>query len=215
MQFVIIGSGRMGAGLARTLSMQGHQLIVVDVDPAAFANLGPNFKGRTVVGVGFDRDVLAQADVTHADGLAALTTSDEANVVIARMASEVYRVPKVVARLFDPGKAEIYRRLGLQTIAPVTWGVNRMAELLCQTGVGPVMSLGAGTVDLIETVIVDGLVGRTVRDITITGEVHVVAISRAGRTFLPTLGTVLQHNDMVHLAVLGSSADRLQGLLGL
>src|SRR5512139_1762646 len=130
MKIIIIGCGRMGSGLARAMSLRGHAVTVVDRDPAAFERLGPTFKGQTVVGIGFDREVLLKAGIDRADGLAALTESDEANVVAARLASQVFHIPRVVARLYDPRKAEIYKRLGLRTIAPVAWGIARAADLL-------------------------------------------------------------------------------------
>ena len=104
---------KLGSGLAQALGLHGHTVTVVDNDPLAFERLGPNFKGQTVLGVGFDRDVLLKAGIERADCLAAVTASDDANVVAARMASQVFHVPKVIARLYDPRKAEIYKRLGL------------------------------------------------------------------------------------------------------
>jgi len=215
MRIIIIGCGRMGAGLAQTLNLNGHSVTVVDKDPVAFERLGPAFKGQTVVGVGFDRDVLLQAGIKRADGLAAVTASDEANVVVARLASQVFHVPRVVARLYDTRQAEIYRRLGLQTIAPITWGVHQLADLLCFSPLDTVLSLGSGEVDVVKTEIPLLLVGRTVNELTVPGEIQVVAISRGGTTFLPTLGTVFQNGDLVHLVVLAASADRLRALLGL
>lgn len=215
MKFIIIGCGRVGAGLARTLSQRGHAVIVVDKDPLAVTGIGSAFKGQTVIGSGFDRDVLLQVGIERADGLAAVTGSDEANAVIARLARQVFRVPRVIARLYDPRKAEVYRRLGLQTINPVTWGIHRIAELLCYARLEPIVSLGSGDVDLVETEISPLLVGRTVNEVTIPGEVHVTAISRGGKTFLPTLGTTFQEGDLLHVAVLATSANRLDALLTL
>lgn len=215
MKIIIIGCGRMGAGLAQTLNLRGHSVTVVDKDPVAFERLGPAFKGQTVVGIGFDRDVLLRAGIERADGLAAVMSSDEANVVAARLASQVFHVPRVVARLYDTRKAEIYRRLGLQTIAPITWGIHQIADLLCYSPLDTVLSLGSGEVDLVKTEIPPLLVGRTVNELTVPGEIQVVAISRGGTTFLPTLGTVFQNGDLVHLVVLAASADRLRALLGL
>lgn len=215
MRIIIIGCGRMGVGLAQTLGLRGHATTVVDKDPTAFEQLGPSFKGQTVVGVGFDRDVLLRAGIEQADGLAAVTASDEANVVIARLASQVFRVPRVVARLYDPRKAEIYRRLGLQTIVPITWGINRMAELLCYSQLDAILSLGSGEVDIVEVEVPPMLAGRTVHDLTIPTEVQVTAIRRGGTTFLPTQDTVFQEEDRIYLAILAASADRLKALLGL
>jgi trk system potassium uptake protein TrkA len=212
MRIIIIGCGRMGSGLARTLCGRGHAVTVVDHDPAAFELLGPSFKGHTVVGVGFDRDVLLRAGIERADGLAAVTASDETNVVAARLARLMFRVPRAVARLYDPRKAEIYRRLGVQTISTTAWGIHRIAELLGYSQFDAIASLGSGAVDLVEVAVPQLLVGRAVEQMTIPGEVHVVAISRAGTTFLPTLGTRFQDGDLVHLSVLATSIERLKAL---
>lgn len=213
MRVLIVGCGRAGSGLARTMLLRGHQVTVVDKDPEAFKRLGPNFKGRQVVGIGFDRDVLLEAGIQRADGFAAVTASDEANVVAARIARQVFRVPKVVARLYDPGQAEIYRRLGLQTIAPVSWGIERIADLLLQSDLDVEYHIGAGEVNLVVHSAPPLLVGRNVNSITVPGEVHVVAVTRSGKTFLPSLGTVFLEGDVLHLAVLASSTSRLDELL--
>lgn len=215
MKIIVIGCGRMGAGLAQTLSLQDHAVTVVDADPTAFDRLGPSFNGRTVAGNAIDRETLLAAGMERADGLAAVTASDEANVVAARLALQVFHVPRVVARLYDPRKAEIYRRLGLHTITPVTWGIQRMAELLCYSGLDTVASLGSGEVDVVEAEVPPLLAGRTVTELTVAGEAHVVSISRAGKTFLPMPATVFHRGDLVHVAVLASSAGRLRKLLGL
>jgi trk system potassium uptake protein TrkA len=213
MQLIIIGCGRVGTGLARTLNQRGHLVTVVDKDLAAVTGLGAAFTGRSLIGSGFDRDLLVQAGIEQTDGLAAVTGSDEANAVIARLARQVFRVPRTIARLYDPRTAEVYHRLGVQTINPVTWGSHRIAELLCYARFAPLVSLGGGEVDLVETEVHPLLVGRTVTEITIPGEVQVVAISRGGKTWLPTLGTVFQDGDLVHVAVLATSATRLHTLL--
>lgn len=215
MKIIVIGCGRMGAGLARDLSLRQHAVTVVDRDPAAFAALGPGFRGRTVEGNGIDRAALRAAGIEGADGLAAVTAGDEANVVAARLALQFFRVPRVVARLYDPRKAEIYRRLGLQTINPVTWGIHRIAELICHSPLSAVASLGSGEVDILEAEVPHLLAGRPADELTVAGEARVVAVSRGGRMFLATGGTVLQAGDFVHIAALGSSLDRLKALLGL
>jgi trk system potassium uptake protein TrkA len=201
--------------LAQTLSLRGHTIAAIDNDPAAFERLGPGFKGQTIVGVGFDREVLLKAGIERVDGLAAVTASDEVNLVAARVARQFFGVPRVVARVYDPRKAEIYRRLGVQTLTPITWGINRMAELLTFFPLHPTLSLGRGEVDIVEVEISPLLVGRTVQEVTVAGEVHLVAISRGGQTFLPTLGTVFQAGDLLHCAILAASADRFKTLLAL
>ena len=214
MKSLILGCGRVGAGLAQRLSQRGQAVTVVDQETTAFERLGPRFTGQTVLGAALDREVLLQAGIERVDGLAAVTGSDDTNVVIARLARQVFRVPRVVARLHDPRQAEVYRQLGIQTIMPLTWGIQRLTELLCYNHLNTTLSLGSGEVDLVEVELPPLLAGRTVNELTLLGEIHVAAISRESRTFLPTLGTVLREGDRVHLAVLGSSVARLTALLG-
>lgn len=213
MNILVIGCGRVGSRLAQQLSLRGHQVTVVDKDEAAFERLGAGFKGRKVVGIGFDRDVLTQAGIERADALAAVTASDEANAVVARLAKHVFRVPRVAARVYDPRKADIYRRFGLQIISPVNLGATRLAELLTFSQLNTVFSLGSSDVDLVDLEVPHRLVDKTVSQLNVPGEVQVVAITRNGRTFLPNLGTVFQHDDLVHLAVLVAAAERLKALL--
>jgi trk system potassium uptake protein TrkA len=212
MKIIVVGCGRMGIGLAQTLSLRGHDVTMIDKDAAAFETLGPAFKGHTVVGVGFDQKVLHDAGIERADGLASVTDSDEANIVIARLARIVFRVPRVVARVVEPRKAEIYRRLGLQTISTTTWGVNRITNLLSYTELDVVFDLGSD-VELVEAEISPSMAGRTVFDVTIPGEIHVVALTRGGKTFLPTNATAFQPGDLLHCAVAASAADRFKTLL--
>ncbi|MCB0169278.1 MAG: NAD-binding protein [Anaerolineae bacterium] len=215
MKFIVIGCGRVGSGLAQTLDRRGHTVVVIDIDPHTFERLEAGFRGRTIHGVGFDRAVLTEAGIKQADGLAAVTGSDEVNVVTARLAGQFYKVPKVIARLFDPRKADIYRRLGLQTVTPLAWEVNRIVELLSYFPLANEASIGNGQVDLVDTEVPQLLIGRSVNDLTVPGEIHVVAITRGGQTFLPTRGALLQRGDWLHLALLAASGDRLKALLGL
>jgi len=214
MRFIVTGCGRTGAGLAELLDHTGHDVTVVDVDGSAFERLGPSFGGATVRGVGFDRTVLATAGIEHADGVAAVTGNDEVNAVVARLASRVFHVPKVVARLHDPLQAEIYRRLGVQVVAPVDWSIHRTADLLTFAQAGVVTSLGSGQVDIVEASTPALLEGRTLAEIAVPGEILPVAMSRAGRTFIPSGATVVHAGDILHVAVVGASRQRLEALLG-
>jgi trk system potassium uptake protein TrkA len=119
MKVIIIGCGRVGAGLAKNLSLQGIDVSIIDKDPKAFEALGKTFKGKTFVGIGFDEKLLKEAGIEKADALAAVTASDEANLVAARAAKVAFKVPRVAARVYEPNKAKIYRRLGIQTISPL------------------------------------------------------------------------------------------------
>ncbi len=187
---------------------------MIDYDPAALARLGENFRGQKVKGIGFDKDVLLEAGIEQADAFAATSASDNANVVAARIARNIFHVPRVVARLYDPRRAEIYQRLGLLTISSTTWGAKRIHELLTHSELDPVLTFGSGEVSLLRSRRLPCLSGRMVKHISIPGEIQVIAISRQGQAFIPLFGTEFQPGDIIHLAILASSMDRFKGLLG-
>ncbi len=215
MKVIIMGCGRVGEQVARLMSQEGHEVVVIDCDGSALARLGPQFKGRTVLGVGFERRTLLEAGIEQADAFAATSASDDVNIVAARLARYVFHVPRVVARLFDPRRAEIYQRLGLVTISPTTWGAERIRELFTHAALDPVISFGSGEVSLVNIEAPVSLVGRTVKTFAVPGEIMAIAITRDDKAFLPTLGTEIRDGDVLHLAVLAAAMDRLESLLGL
>ncbi|MEY8355108.1 TrkA family potassium uptake protein [Lachnospiraceae bacterium 54-53] len=215
MKMIIVGCGRNGSGLAQALSKMGHDVTVIDSNGAAFKELGPSFRGETIEGIGFDRDVLQKARIERTDALAAFTSSDESNAVIARITREIYHVPKVVARLYDREKAEIYRRLGVQTLSSTTWGIKRAVDLLCYSPLNTVFSMGNGDVELMEIEATPLMEGHRVSEFTVSGEVSIVSISRGNKTILPTLGTVLQKGDILYAAAAVSAGSRLKRIFGL
>lgn len=214
MKVIIMGCGRVGEQLARLMSEEGHRVSVIDFDSRALARLGDNFKGKKVIGVGFDRDVLLEAGIETADAFTAASSSDNANIVAARIARSVFQVPRVVARLYDPRRAEIYQRLGLVTISSTTWGAQRIRELLTHSELDPVFTFGNGEVCLLSIETPPPLVGRQVRHLTIAGEMFVLAITRQGQAFIPLTGTEMQVDDIIHLVILASSMDRFKDLIG-
>jgi len=215
MKVIIMGCGRVGVQLARLLVDDGHQVAVIDYDASALTHLEPNFKGQKIVGVGFDKDVLIKAGIEHADAFAAASSSDNANILAARIAHNIFHVPRVVARLFDPQRAEIYRRLGMLTISSTTWGAERIRELLTSAEIDPIHSFGSGEVSLVNIEVPAQLVGRMVKDLTVTSEIAVVAVTRQGAAFIPTLGSQFKDGDIIHVAILASALDRFKTLLGL
>jgi trk system potassium uptake protein TrkA len=215
MKIIVMGCGRVGEQLACLLVDEGHQVAVIDYDAKALERLGPGFKGQKVVGVGFDRDVLVKAGIEQADAFAAASSSDNANIVAARIAHNIFHVPRVVARLFDPQRAEIYRRLGMLTISSTTWGAERLRELLTSAELDPQFSFGSGEVSLVGIEIPHQLAGRMVRDLTVSSEISIIAITRQGAAFIPTLGSQFKEGDLVHAAVAASSMELFKTLLGL
>lgn len=215
MKVIIMGCGRVGEQVSQLMASEGHNVSVIDYDADALARLGPNFKGRRIKGVGFDRDVLIEAGIKDADAFAATSSSDTANIIAARIARNVFYVPRVIARLYDPRKAEIYQRLGLTTISSTTWGAERIHELMTHSELDPMHSFGNGDVHLLEIETPAPLIGRMVKNLNIAGEIEVVAITRQGRAFIPLSGTELRTGDLLHLIVLASAISRLEELLGL
>jgi trk system potassium uptake protein TrkA len=215
MKIIIMGCGRVGAQVARLTSIEGHEVVAIDYDPEALASLGADFKGRTVKGVGFDRNVLIEAGIKGADAFAATSASDNANIVAARIARNVFHVPRVVARLYDPRRAEIYRRLGLLTISSTTWGAERIREMLTHSQLDPVMTFGSGEVTMVAIEAPPHLAGRMVKNLVVPGEINVVAITRQNQAFIPYSGSEFREGDLVHLMVLASALDRLNNMLGM
>lgn len=143
------------------------------------------------------------------------TSSDEVNAVIARIAKNIYRVPRVVARLYDARKADIYRRLGVHTISTTTWGIERATEYITYNRLDSVYEMGNGSVNLVRIEVPPMLVGHTVNDLMVLGEIHVVSINRNGKTFMPTTGTVFEAEDILYISVIVSAADKLRSMLDL
>ncbi len=215
MKVIIVGLGRMGTGIALNFVKKGHQVTVIDSDPEAFKGLGPKFNGLKVTGIGFDRDVLNKAKIDQVDAVISCTASDEANVVIARIAKNIYRVPRVIARLYDATKADLYRRIGIQTISTTAWGIERATELLTYHQLDSVYEMGNGTVNLVRIEVPSQVVGHTVNELTAIGEIHVAAISRHSKTFIPTRGTILEADDILYISVIASASHKLKSMLGL
>jgi trk system potassium uptake protein TrkA len=215
MKIIVMGCGRIGEHVSRLMANEGHEVIVIDKNPQALARLRPNFKGRTVEGIGFDKDVLIEAGIEDADAFAATSTSDNANIISARIARNVFHVPKVVARLYDPRRIEIYQRLGLQTISSTSLGAEHIRELLIYAELEPVMTFGGGEVRIITMETPYRIVGQIVKHLTISGEITVVAITRKGVAFIPHMGTEFRTGDLIHLAILANSMERFNDMIGL
>src|SRR5689334_10195061 len=132
-----MGCGRVGSSLAVSLEDKGHDVAVIDQDGAAFRRLGTSFHGRRVEGVGFDRDTLREAGIEQAYAFAAVSSGDNSNILAARVARETFGIENVVARIYDPGRAEVYQRLGIPTVATVRWTANQMLRRLVPKGAAP------------------------------------------------------------------------------
>ncbi len=214
MKVIIVGCGRVGAQLASLLSLEGHDVAIVDREAKAFERLPANFRGRRVTGVGFDREVLRQAGIEHADAFVSVTSGDNTNIVAALMARREFHIPKVVTRVFDPQRAEIYRRFGIPTISPTTWAANEIKDLLVHADLSSRLTLGSGEVQIIQIDLPPMLVGHAVNELATPGEISVITIVRQGKGLIPFPGATFQEGDYVYLAVLGSAMGKLKKLIG-
>lgn len=215
MKVIIVGCGRMGRGLSLNLVKKGHRVTVIDNNPEAFEALGNNFSGKKIVGMGFDRDVLNEAGIEKTDAIVACVEGDEINAVIARIAKNIYHVPRVIARLYDPRKASIYQRLGIQTISTTAWGIERATEILTYNQFDSVYDMGNGNVKLVRIEAPSLLVGRNANYLNTIGEIAVISIRRNNKTFMPTGGTIFEADDILYISVISSAADKLKSMLGL
>ncbi len=215
MKIIIMGYGRIGSQVGKLLTEQQHDVTIIDHDNDADGRLGPNFKGRIIKGLGFDQNILIQAGIENTEAFIATSHSDNANIVAARIARNIFHVPRVVARLYDPIRAEIYQRLGLTTISPNNWGAERIIQVLTHTELDVWDSFGRGEVSIVHLEVSPELIGRTINQLNIPGEIMVISITRNEQAFIPISGTEFQEGDYLNLVVLSSSMDRLEGLLNL
>jgi len=215
MKIIIMGYGRIGSQVGKLLTEQLHDVTIIDHDADADGRLGPNFKGRIIRGLGFDHNILIQAGIEEAEAFIAASHSDNANIVAARIARNIYHVPRVVARLFDPIRAEIYQRLGLTTISPNNWGAERIIQVLTHAEIDVWETFGRGEVSLVHLEAPPQLIGRTVNQLNVPGELMVASITRDEQAFIPIVGTVFQEGDLLNLIVLSSAMARLEAMLGL
>lgn len=199
MHFVILGCGRVGSALALALEKQGHDVAVIDRDATSFRRLGPDFEGRRVTGMGFDRDTLVQAGIENAYAFAAVSSGDNSNILAARVARETYGVQNVVARIYDPGRAEIYQRLGIPTVATVRWTADRMLRRLLPHGAVPRFTDPSGKVVVAEVHTDRGWIGETVARIEEVSGARVAYLLRLGEARIPAPITVLQDGDILHV----------------
>ncbi|MCL6087994.1 MAG: TrkA family potassium uptake protein [Actinobacteria bacterium] len=215
MQIIIMGCGRVGSQLANMLSIEGHRTTVIDRDPKSFNRLGKSYRGQTLIGFGYDKDILEKAGIENADAFAAVTQGDNRNIVAALIAKREYKVPIVVARIYDPVRAIVYNKLGITTISPTRWGANKIKELISNSHINTQASLGNGEVEIIEIEVPHNLVGRAYEKINVPGEIMVIAVTRLGRAFVPVAGSVLKEGDIIHVSVASESIPKLKGFLGI
>ena len=208
-----MGCGRVGAALTVELARAGHSVAIIDKRPEAFDKLPPGFEAKTLVGLGFDRALLEQAGVKDAGAFVAVSNGDNSNIVSARIAREHYHVPKVIARIYDPRRAEIYERLNIPTVASVRWAAARIHFLLFHGKEEMKDSFAGEQLLHLQRELPGHLVGKQVSSIEVAGAVRVIGIDRGGRGFIPTENATFQESDLVHFVVSSEAIEKLDGLL--
>jgi trk system potassium uptake protein TrkA len=198
---VIMGCGRVGSTLAQSLEARGHTVAVIDQNADAFRRLGADFHGLTVTGIGFDRDILIAAGIERAEAFAAVSNGDNSNIIGARVARETFGVRRVVARIYDAKRAEVYERLGIPTVATVRWTADRMLRQIVRDDVTEVWRDPTSTVSIVEAPVHHGWVGRRVRALEEATGARVAYVMRFGAGTLPTPSMILQDGDQVFLLV--------------
>jgi trk system potassium uptake protein len=206
---LIIGCGRVGVELAHSIMRKGHNVTVMDNHLRAFDRLGQDFRGRTVQGDALDQESLKRAGIDQAHGVAAVTTSDSANIVAARIARDIYNVEHVVARVYDPSRAPIYEHMGLQTIASSSWGAHRIEQLLLHPGLRSLVAAGNGEVQVYEITVPEAWHNHSLGSILPAGQALPVAVSRGGRALLPTADFALHDGDILQVSATDQGAEEL------
>jgi trk system potassium uptake protein TrkA len=209
----VVGCGRVGSGLAVDLAGQGHTVAIIDRSPRAFRRLPAEWPGDRIVGSGFDRDDLEKAGAIGADALAAVTSGDNTNILTVRIARETYLISRVVARIYDPRRAAIYQRLGIPTVATVTWTIDQVRRRLLPHDPSAEWVDASGKLALYDRTLPDLWAGRRLGDIEEPGVVSLVGVTRAGVARLDARHLVGQEGDVLHLAVMRDSYERFEQLL--
>ncbi len=208
-----MGCGRVGILLTLELSKAGHEVAVIDKNPHAFDRLPPGFEAKRIVGLGFDRDVLEEAGIKEADAFIAVSSGDNSNIVSARVAREHYHVPKVIARIFDPMRAEIYERLNIPTVATTRWGVKQIMTMLTHPREEIKESLAGGTLLRIRIDVPHHLVGKPVSQLSAEGKILVAGVDRGGSGFIPVASSTFQEGDVAQLIVHKDAVETLDELM--
>ena len=210
MHVVVMGCGRVGSAIARRLEDIGHSVAVIDQDPEAFRRLGPDFAGRQVTGLGFDRQTLLDAGIDSAGAFAAVSSGDNSNIISARVARETFGVEHVVARIYDSKRAEVYERMGIPSVATVPWTVNRLLRELLSVKVSEMWREPTGQVLLTRVTVTEAWVGKRLAELEAASGARAAWLVRFGEAQLPTSGTVLQDGDQLVMAVTDELAAQLQ-----
>lgn len=208
-----MGCGRVGATLAQSLESYGHSVAVIDQNAEAFRRLSADFGGKKVTGLGFDRDTLHQAGIDDTFGFAAVSDGDNSNILAARVVRETYGIENVVARIYDPHRAEIYQRLGISTVATVRWTADQMLRRMLPMGATDEYRDPSGQIRLAQVDVHPGWYGRSIRAIDEASGAKSAFVTRYGDGLIVHRETVLQENDILHVLVHTDASSTMERIL--
>jgi trk/ktr system potassium uptake protein len=208
MKYVIVGCGRVGSQLAKLLASERHDVVVVDENPAAFKRLGARFPGRVEVGTGIDYDVLKRAGAEDADGFIAVTDGDNRNVMAALIAQRMFHIKKIVARIYDPPRGQIYRELGIETVCPTTMGAKVIRDRLLNMPFESMPSFDYGSISTLSLIVPKSLAGTCVSELEEDGRVRIAALRRLGAVTIPSRDLALQEKDEIRAIVAPEALER-------
>ena len=213
MHYVIMGCGRVGAELTIQLAKAGHTVSIVDKRKEAFDRLPPGFEAKTIVGLGFDREVLEKAGIRDADAFIAVSNGDNSNIVSARVAREYFKVPKVIARIYDPRRADIYEKLDIPTVATVRWAAKQIQYLLFHGKEQLRDTLAGGSLLQLQVAVPEHLVGKKIAGVESEGQVEVIGVEQGGTGFIPKPDSTFQNGDVAHFVVQKDAVDMFDTLM--
>ena len=208
MNVIVVGCGRVGSQLATLLSVDGHNVTVIDKDSGSFRRLGTTFNGVTIRGLGFDEEILEEAGIRECDAFAAVTDLDNTNLMAAEVARKIFEVPHVVARLYNPQRERTYQQLDLDYVCGTTLVAESLLDKI-QSGHGHHIDT-FGDVEIVVFKLAATAVGKTVAEIDIPGQIMVAIIARGKRTFIPTPDTKLQSGDVLRVAMKEDAMPQLR-----
>jgi trk system potassium uptake protein TrkA len=201
MKYIIVGCGRVGSTLAKLLVAEQHDVTVVDENPAAFKRLGNRFAGQVEVGTGIDYDVLKRAGAQTADGFIAVTDGDNRNIMAALIAQRMFKIKKIVARIYDPPRGQMYRELGIETVCPTTVGAQMIRNRLIESPYSTVPQFDFGKLLSLTATVTQNESGKRVGEIERDRLIKIPAIRRAGNVLIPTADERLQNGDEINAVV--------------
>lgn len=202
MRIVIVGCGRVGSALAKLLDADGHEVIVVDENPSAFKRLGQKFRGHVVVGTGIDYDVLKNAGAATADGFVAVTDGDNRNIMAALIAQRMFKIKRIVARIYDPPRGQMYRQLGVETVCPTTFGAKLIRDRLLDASWNGLQAFDFGRLTALSATVGSEAAGHRISEIESPGRIRIAAVRRGPeKVMIATEDEVLQAGDEIQAVV--------------